>query len=74
MANAIHTNIKYILYSLANSNALNGVNSSYKAYTVQLKTWWRTAYKAAIITTSILTGAFIVLTGVFTFVRKKEEK
>ena len=74
MANAIHTNIKYILYSLANSNALNGVNSSYKAYTVQLNTWWRTAYKAAIITTSILTGAFVVLTGVFTFVRKKEEK
>ena len=72
MAKAIHTDIKYILYSLANSNALNGVNSNYKAYTVKLNTWWRSAYTAAIITTSILTGGFAILTCVFTFVKKKE--
>lgn len=73
-AKAIHTDIKYILFSLANSNVLNGVNSNYKAYTVKLDTWWRSAYKAAIITTGVLTGAFAVLTAVFTFVKKKEEK
>ncbi len=72
MANAIHTDIKYILYSLANSNALNGVNANFKAYTVKLNTWWRSAYTAAIITTAILTGGFAVLTGVFTFLKKKE--
>lgn len=74
MANAIHTNIKYILYSLANSNALNGVNSNYRAYTVQLNTWWRTAYKSAIIITAILTGGFALCTLILPFVKKKEEK
>lgn len=72
MAKAIHQNIKYILFSLANSNALNGVNSNYRAYQVKLNTWWRTTYKACIITTSILTAGFAILTIVFTFVKKEE--
>lgn len=73
MAKAIHQNIKYVLYSLANSNALNGVNASYKAYTVKLSTWWRTAYTSAIIATSILTGGFAIATVIFHFVKRKEE-
>lgn len=72
MCQAIHTNIKYILYSLANSNALNGVNSNYKAYTVELPTWWRTTYKTCIIATAILTGGFALTTAFFSFYRKKE--
>ena len=72
MAKAIHQNIKYILYSLANSNALNGVNSNYRAYSVRLNTPWRTAYTVAIIASSVLTGGFAIATGFFTFYKKKE--
>lgn len=39
---AIKQNIKYILYSLANSNALNGINSSTRK--VELMTSWRATY------------------------------
>lgn len=74
MASAIHTNIKYILYSLANSNALNGVNSSYRAYQVKLNTWWRNAYVAAIVITAILAGGFFIATGVFTFLDYRKEQ
>lgn len=42
MSQAIKTNIKYILYSLANSNALNGINSSSRK--VELMTSWRATY------------------------------
>ncbi|MFA6624454.1 MAG: glycoside hydrolase family 3 C-terminal domain-containing protein [Bacilli bacterium] len=73
MAKAIHTDIKYILYSLANSNALNGVNSSYKAYTVQLETSWRIGYKSAIAVTSVMTAGLLAATVVFTVLRKKED-
>lgn len=72
MCAAIHENIKYILFSLANSNALNGVNSDYVVKKVQLDTWWRGAYKAAIISTAALTGLFVIGTLVFTFIKKKE--
>ena len=73
MASAIHQNIKYILYSLANSNALNGVNSNYIAVQVKQNTWWRTSYKAAIIVTAVLTAGFAILAIVFTFVKKEEK-
>lgn len=42
MSAAIKQNIKYILYSLANSNALNGINSSSRK--VELMTSWRAIY------------------------------
>lgn len=42
MCVAIKNNIKYILFSLANSNALNGVNSTTKR--VELMTGWRATY------------------------------
>lgn len=44
MSSAIKQNIKYILYSLANSNALNGINSSSRK--VELMTSWRATYIA----------------------------
>lgn len=46
MAKAIHQNIKYVLYSLANSAALNGINST--SYKKELMTWWRWSYTFAI--------------------------
>ncbi len=73
MTKAIHQNIKYILYSLANSNALNGVNASYRAYKVKKSTWWRTSYISAISITAALTGIFLVTTVIFTFVKKEEK-
>ena len=72
MCEAIHKNIKYILYSLANSNALNGVNSSYRAYTVMLNTWWRTTYTVSIVLSSILLTGFAGATLFFTLLKKKE--
>jgi beta-glucosidase len=73
LAAAVHTNIKYILYSLAQSNALNGLSSNYDVITRQNNTWWRTTYKAAIAVGSVATVASIALTVVFTFLKKKEE-
>lgn len=43
---AIKDNIKYVLYSLANSAALNGVQGA-GFYTEELPTSWRTAYTVA---------------------------
>lgn len=63
MAEAIHKDIKYILYSLAQSNALNGINSSTVAKTVKLNTWWRTTYITLISVFSVTTAALLVLTG-----------
>lgn len=60
---AIKQNIKYILYSLANSNALNGINSS--SHVVWLMTPWRAMYISMIAVSGVafagLYGAYIVL-------------
>ena len=73
MCEAIHLDIKYILYSLAQSNALNGLNSNYKVVIHQNNTWWRTAYKVAIPVSAVLVGASVILAVVFTFFLKKED-
>ena len=54
MCTAIKENSHYILYSLANSNALNGINSSSRK--VELNTPWRIGYKSAIGVTAAMTG------------------
>lgn len=60
---AIKQNIKYILYSLANSNALNGINAS--SHVVELMTSWRIMYISMISVSGVATvgcyGAYIVL-------------
>ena len=69
---AIKQNIKYILYSLANSNALNGINSS--SHVVWLMTSWRAMYISFISISGVallgLYGSYIVLS----LRNKKEEE
>ena len=48
---AIKQNLHYILYSLANSAALNGVNAT--THTVNLMTWWRMLYLSLIVVCSV---------------------
>jgi beta-glucosidase len=43
---AVKQNARYTLYALANSAAMNGVNSTTR--TVDVMTWWRASYLAAI--------------------------
>jgi len=73
MCEAIKTNEKYILYTIANSNALNGINSSSK--TVELMTSWRALYITLISVTAVLAvggfGAYAILELVAH--KKKEE-
>ena len=56
---AIKDDIKYVLYSLANSAALNGVQGS-GFYTVELQTSWRTAYTVAQIACGVLLALSVV--------------
>ena len=69
---AIKQNIKYVLYSLANSNALNGINSS--SHVVWLMTSWRAMYISFISISGVallgLYGSYIVLS----LRNKKEEE
>lgn len=53
---AIKNNLHYALYALANSAALNGVNSS--THTVNVATPWRVAY-----ITAIVVAALVVIVG-----------
>lgn len=55
---AIKEDLHYILYSLANSAAMNGVNSS--TYTVDVMTWWRVTYIACITVTAVMTALSIL--------------
>ena len=74
MCAAIKQDIKYVLYSLANSAAVNGTNNT--THRVQLMSTWRKLYKS-------LEGVFGALTGllvcgwialeVLDIVKKKEE-
>ncbi len=68
---AIKKNIKYILYSLANSNALNGVNSS--TVKVNLMTSWRALYIALIAVFGVATAACLVLYVIFEIQNGKKE-
>ncbi len=71
MCLAIKDNIHYVLYSLANSAALNGINSTSKV--VELMTSWRILYRTLIgvfaATTVLCFGAYVVVE----IVNKKKE-
>ena len=73
MAEAIHQDVKYILYSLAQSNALNGQSASYKAVVKQNVTWWRATYTAAEIVFGVIAGASLIGTAILAFKAKKED-
>lgn len=60
MCAAIKEDIKYVLYPLANSNALNGLNSNVIIHREEVNTSWRIGYKSAIGVSSTLTAAFAV--------------
>lgn len=53
MVQAIRDNTKNLFYALANSNAMNGVNSTSEV--VNQMTWWRWAYTGGIAVTGLLT-------------------
>lgn len=53
LVSAIRTNTKHLLYALANSNAMNGVNETSEV--VSQMTWWRWAYAGGIAVTAVLT-------------------
>lgn len=70
---AIKQNLHYILYSLANSNALNGINKTSR--TVQLMTSWRAGYISAITITSVaLVGSLAAYVVTLVLAKKKEEE
>lgn len=53
LTQAIRDNTKYLLHSIANSNAMNGINETSKV--VRTMTWWRWAYTLCIAGTALLT-------------------
>lgn len=64
-------NIKFWLYRLAASNAMNGITNTTEL--VYVFTWWQYALIAAIAVFSILTAAFAAVYGVKTVKSKREE-
>ena len=70
-SSAIRENTHYLLYTMANSNAMNGLSSS--SYVVDLMTWWR----AALIGIQVGLGILLLasLTGyIFAITKTKKEK
>ena len=61
--------IKYYAYTMAGSNAMNGITSNTRM--VYVRTWWQNAILAAEIGTAVLTVAFIAL-GVVGSLKKKK--
>ena len=59
MLEAIKQNIHYLLYALANSAAMNGVNATTR--TISVMTWWRTAYTSCITGFEVLTALSALL-------------
>ena len=55
---AIKQNVHYALWALANSNAMNGVNST--THTENVMTWWRAAYIAAIAVTGVICAGGVI--------------
>lgn len=58
---AIKDNLHYLLYALANSAAMNGINSTTKS--VDVMTWWRVTYMACIGVFAVGTAGSILLYG-----------
>ena len=72
MCEAIHQDVKYILYSLAQSNALNGLSNNYKVVIHQNVTWWRATYVTLECVFGAASLATLVLTVWFSIKGKKE--
>ncbi|MCR5102782.1 MAG: glycoside hydrolase family 3 C-terminal domain-containing protein [Butyrivibrio sp.] len=61
MLTAIKNNVHQALYAYAQSNAMNGINSS--SHKVELNTWWRVLYK-----TIFAVGIVLVILGIAGYV------
>jgi beta-glucosidase len=70
LCTAIRENYHYLLYALANSNAMNGISGS--SYIVNLMTWWRALFIALEALFAIL--IIISLIGYIRAVKKAEIK
>ena len=68
---AVKDNLHYALYALANSNALNGINSSSRR--IELMTSWRILYITLITVFSVTTVAGIAAYTVTLVLNKKKE-
>lgn len=62
MLSAVKQNLHYLLYALANSAALNGVNST--THSVNVLTWWRATYLSCIIIAALAILACAVCYGI----------
>ena len=69
---SIKEDMHNILYALANSAALNGVNET--THTEEVQTWWRTLYKAGTWGFGILAALSCVMAVASKFIKKKEAK
>lgn len=64
---AVKQNLHYLLYALANSAAMNGINET--THSENVMTWWRAAYISCITVFAIL----IVLSAVFYAISRKKQ-
>lgn len=67
MREAIHRN----LYNFANSAAMNGMTSTSRIVTV--RTWYENAILALTIASGVILGGSLIMLGLQTFLKKKEE-
>lgn len=70
MALAVRENMHYLLYALANSAAMNGVNAT--THTVDVMTWWRVLYITCIAVFAAAAALSIIFYGIAG--RKKQQK
>lgn len=69
---AIKEDLHYLLYALANSAAMNGVNST--THTEDVMTWWRMTYMTCIGVFGVLTAAGVIVYGVSRRKKSAERK
>ncbi|MCQ4864066.1 fibronectin type III-like domain-contianing protein [Pseudoflavonifractor phocaeensis] len=69
MLQAVQQNTHYLLYALANSAAMNGVNAT--THIENVMTWWRVLYIALIAVFSVLVVVCVIG---YVFARRKQKK
>ena len=69
---AIKEDMHNILYSLANSAALNGVNET--THTEEVQTWWRTLYQTGTYCSAALAGVSCLLAVISKFTKNKKKE
>lgn len=62
LAQAVRENTHYLLYALANSAAMNGINAT--THTVNVMTWWRGLYISFIAIFALITALSVIFYGI----------